>query len=146
MIRFGNPCFAIFTELNPNLSQLSNLPSLLAQPFSTKDASLTLTSYHPKVGNFWSSGLKLWLLFITARTYVVMYVSSLRVLTYNCALCAWLPSNAQPEKRTYAILPYQWECLGLRIQSSMVILLSTCHLRRLIFFSPTLLSLNMLKH
>jgi hypothetical protein len=62
--------------------------------------------------------------------YVIMYVSSLQVLTYDCA---FVPMTAQHEKRTYAILLCQWECLDLRIQSSLVILPSTCHLHRLVF-------------
>jgi hypothetical protein len=70
--------------------------------------------------------------------HVIMYVSSLRVLTYDCA---FVHMNTQQcsagEKRTYAILLCQWECLDLRIQSSIVILLSSSHFRRLVFsFNP----------
>jgi hypothetical protein len=57
-------------------------------------------------------------------------------------LCAHdYPAMLSRRKRTYAILLCQWECLDLRIQTSMAILLSTCHLRRFIF-SPTLLPLK----
>jgi hypothetical protein len=69
--------------------------------------------------------------------HVIMYVSSLRVLTYDCALCTWIPSIAQHEKRTYAILLWPWECLDLGIQNfnhdSPIIMsfLSTC------IFPPT---------
>jgi hypothetical protein len=74
-------------------------------------------SYHPKVGNFWSSGLSYKFLFIIAELYVVMYVSSLRVLTYDCAFVHMNAQQCSAGERTYAILLCQWECLDLRIQS-----------------------------
>jgi hypothetical protein len=52
--------------------------------------------------------------------------------------------NRRKENFCHSTRP--WECLDLRIQSSMVILLSSCHFRRLVFSLQPLLPLNMLKH
>jgi hypothetical protein len=118
MLRFRNPCFAVFTELNPNLAQLRNLPNLLAQPLSTQKCSLTLTRYYPKVGNFWSSGFQLWIFVHNCQNFMLLCMSARFEFWHTTVpLCTWIPSNAQSEKRTYAILLCQWECLDPRIQS-----------------------------
>jgi hypothetical protein len=146
MIRFGNPYFAVFTELNPNLAQLSNLTSLLAQPFSTKDASLTLMSYHPKVGNFWSSGCKLWILFITARTlchYVCELASSSNIQLCFCAHD--YPAMLSRRKELRLFYYVNGSVLILEFNLQWWFLLPPCYLHRLVFPSNPLSS-DMLKH
>jgi hypothetical protein len=65
---------------------------------------------------------------------VIMYVSSLRVLACNCVFVHMnTPYYPTWEKRTFCHSTRPWECLDLRIQSSMVILLSSCRFRRLVF-------------
>jgi hypothetical protein len=52
----------------------------------------------------------------------------------------------QHAKRTYAILLCQWERLDFRFEPSVVIF-SRQHVISIdLYFTPTLLSLNMLKH
>jgi hypothetical protein len=86
-----------------------------------------------KIWGFWIFGYEF--LFTTARTschYVCELTSSSDI--WLCLCAHEYPAMLSRRKRTYAILLCQWECLDLRIQSSMVILLSSNHFRRLVFF------------
>jgi hypothetical protein len=72
--------------------------------------------------------------------YVCVLASSSSIQLCLCANDYPTLLNMRKENFCHSTMP--WECLDLRIQSSMVILLSTCHLRRLVFFPQPLFVLK----
>jgi hypothetical protein len=118
----------------------------LAQPLSTKIVSQPCWVTTQKLGNFWSSGFELRTLFATARTlchYVCVLASS-----SNIQLCLCTRDYpALPNMRKELLLCYHATGNVLILEFNLQWWFSYQHVISIdLYFPPTLLSLNMLKH